>query len=156
MLNAFSVKNYILSHNLYYIITCWIRTHLNTIVKDLLPDHVAFISGGHNVQEPVMKKTNKTELFLSCTNSRMVSDQTYFSTCNTLLDVERFQLAVVLSKAVLLHELLNVRVGPPAGKKQQQHLIFFNRLPILKKWRRVSLTVSYQQVKSTSSPPRWM
>lgn len=37
---------------------------------------------------------------------------------NTPLDVERFQLAVVLSKALLLHKLLNIWVGLPAGRKE--------------------------------------
>lgn len=38
---------------------------------------------------------------------------------DTPLDIERFQLAVVLSKTLLNHELLNVWVGLPAGQKQQ-------------------------------------
>lgn len=37
---------------------------------------------------------------------------------NTLLDIEWFQLAVVVSKALLFHELLNVRVGLPARQKK--------------------------------------
>lgn len=37
---------------------------------------------------------------------------------NILLDIEGFQFGEVLSEALLLHELLNVRVGLPAGEKQ--------------------------------------
>lgn len=37
------------------------------------------------------------------------------------MDIERFQLAVVFSEALLIHELLNVWVGLPAGQKQ--HII---------------------------------
>ena len=36
---------------------------------------------------------------------------------NILLDIEGFQFGEVFSEALLLHELLNVRVGLPAGGK---------------------------------------
>lgn len=38
---------------------------------------------------------------------------------NVLLDVERLQLAVVLTKALLLHELLDIWVGLPADQRSR-------------------------------------
>lgn len=53
---------------------------------------------------------------ISSTSSRRRETRLSCSTGSTPLDIEGFQLAVVLSKAVLLHELLNVWIGLPAGK----------------------------------------
>lgn len=58
---------------------------------------------------------------------------------NTPLDVERFQLAVVLSKALLLHELLNIWVGLPVGKKRKKQ---FQLLSYLWCWGHTVVAVS--------------
>lgn len=39
------------------------RTYLNTIVKDLLPDQVALLGRGHNIQESVGSRKHQRKLF---------------------------------------------------------------------------------------------
>lgn len=67
---------------------------------------------------------------------------------NALLDVDGLQLLVVLSEALLLHELLDVRVGLPAGQKQQLNIC------LITKAESKQLTRRAKTLTSMWSPPR--
>lgn len=48
---------------LYHHVTPFLFSYLNTIVKDLLPDHVALFGSGDDVQKSVRSKTGRKHYF---------------------------------------------------------------------------------------------
>lgn len=95
-------------------------SYLDTIVKDFLPDHVTLISGGHNIQEPVGSHDKKI-IHCSCfIRGREGVESTSAERNSPPLNIERFQLAVVLTKTLLDHEFCNIWVGLPTGLKRKK------------------------------------
>lgn len=102
---------------LNYIKSCAIKhtnSYLNTIVKDLLPDHVALIGGFYNVKEPEVI----LEAYVRDTGLKVLHARFSWGWSPLPLNIVGFQFAVIFAKALLVHKSLNVRVWFPKGCKK--------------------------------------
>lgn len=92
-------------------------SYLDTVVKDLLPDHVALIGGFYYVEQPEVGFGSHVNV-VGLEALRAELEWRW----NLPLNIVGFQFAVVLAKALLHHKFLNVRVWLPKGKNKNRQL----------------------------------